>query len=230
MAKLLFDLVPEHIPGFIDFIALTHNLLIEQREETEKNWDNGWLTFESWLSFAKATQGKIILYGDKLCKKGNLFADQLFEGYNSIWSRHCATQYAIQKDCPTDFKNIVNLLFERDRTRLYDLNIRLEELNRDTENSIKKACTFLLTFSGPKSIDIKERVIDINTVDTGIYIGDYQEQLNGYAALTALRVMAERLYIETDFTGQYLDLEARSDLRISDKLAILLVLLEHPID
>nr|WP_199077105.1 hypothetical protein [Pedobacter sp. ASV19] len=223
MARLLFDLVPEHIPGFIEFITRTYNLLIEQREETEKNWDDGWLTFQSWLNLAETTQSNINVFGDKLTKKSQLFADRLFDGYNAIWSRHCATQYAVQEKCPVDFKNAVTLLFDRDRTRLYDLRIRLEELNRDTESSIKKACASLLKFSG-------EETIDINTVDALIYIGEYQEQLKGYACLTTLKVKTDELYIETDFTGRYRDFEECTDLRISDKLAILNILLIHPID
>jgi hypothetical protein len=69
-------------------------------------------TTEFWQGLVNSAKGKLDLYGNRLAKRSRLFADQLFDGYNSLYACYCLPQY-IRTDSYTNrkFRYAVLLLF-----------------------------------------------------------------------------------------------------------------------
>lgn len=111
-AKLLHQLFPQEIPAFIRF---TENMCLTVQEEADSQrgqWNNGLFTFDFWLSLVQEAQGKIQRYQSKISHNASLFADQLFDGYLSVYLIHCLTLYTTLQQHPNRrFAVAVELLF-----------------------------------------------------------------------------------------------------------------------
>lgn len=108
-AKLLHELFPQEIPALLEY---TNNmcLTIQENEQLARSqWENGLLTFDTWLSFVEEARRKIEKYGKQLHTHSRLFADQLFDGYVALYMVHCMTIYT--KHSNPKFALAIDLLF-----------------------------------------------------------------------------------------------------------------------
>lgn len=111
-AKLLHDLFPAEIPGFIEFTAAMCRTIKEEEATQRERWEDGLFSFDFWLGLVTEAETKIIRYGIKLDKSSGLFADQLFNGYLAVYAIHCLTIYTTVKQHPNrKFTLAVDLLF-----------------------------------------------------------------------------------------------------------------------
>ena len=111
-AKLLFDLFPNAMPGFLKCTKLIADEILKDPDGLSKQWAGGFITAGFWITLAKHTSQQIEKCNTKLHSSSSLIADQLFDGYNSMFCSHCLQQYVADEVC-TDkkFAQMVGVLF-----------------------------------------------------------------------------------------------------------------------
>ncbi len=110
-AKIMFDLFRDEIPGFLEYTQTIAGKVAEDKEELIAGWTNPFLSYHQWLQLAEQVNSTIKKYGKNLAKSGNLFADQLFDGYLAIFSNHCLEQYSVNKAHASKFKLAISLFY-----------------------------------------------------------------------------------------------------------------------
>lgn len=108
--KLLADLFPSEVQGILDAIPLIYKMLSDNKEEIADNWENGMITFDFWFSLANRIDGIISKEGKQLLKSRR-FSDQLFDGYNALFTIDCIVKYAEKERKGSNFYHMVNALF-----------------------------------------------------------------------------------------------------------------------
>lgn len=109
--KLLAGLFPSEMQGLIETIKGMQEYLITNEKEIRSAWDNSFLPAEFWYRIADNVAEAITEYGDKLAKRPRLFADQLFDGYNALFTIDCIIKGKC-KSGNAKLKQAVELLFE----------------------------------------------------------------------------------------------------------------------
>jgi len=111
-ANLLHQLFPSEIPVLLQFVQGMCVTIKERETEQREQWDNGFLSFDFWLSLVNETERLIKRYGNKLHRSNRLFSDQLFDGYLAMYMAHCLIIYTTQRVHPNaKFSKAVDLLF-----------------------------------------------------------------------------------------------------------------------
>jgi hypothetical protein len=111
-AKLIHQLFPQHIEDLISFIEGMCFTVQEKQEKGRRAWDNGFITFESWLYLAAGAQKQIASNRKKMVRQSSVFASCLFTGYTSLFSIHCLVTYtAVRKHPDNKFTKAVELFF-----------------------------------------------------------------------------------------------------------------------
>lgn len=112
-AKILFELFPREIPAFLEFQKAITDNLVRDPDQLKDKWENLFFQFDFWMRLVSDTQVILNKYGHKLGKSSRLFADQLFDGYNALYSAHSLHQY-IQHGEPEDarFIHAVEVFFK----------------------------------------------------------------------------------------------------------------------
>lgn len=111
-ARLLHDLFPQEMPAILEYI---HNMCLAIQEDEQPGrhqWTNGLITFEAWLSFVNDVKHRIEKYGKRLHRDSHLFAAQLFDGYNALYTVHCLILYTtIRQHSNHKLVQAIDLLF-----------------------------------------------------------------------------------------------------------------------
>jgi len=111
-ARLLHSLLREEIPAFLGYLSELTETVLNDKERIRREWDSGFLNPDMWFELAERIQAIMAKYPKDLYGSPNVFADQLFDGFLAIFTRHALNTY-VQKDRQTDpkFKPAVELLF-----------------------------------------------------------------------------------------------------------------------
>ncbi len=111
-ARLLFQFFPEEIPAYINTVQGMCAAIQENEAEYRAQWDNGLLKFDFWLSLVARAEKVIKQYGKKLHSNSRLFTDQLFDGYQALFTIHCLRGYAVKLRLDNnDFYKAFDLFF-----------------------------------------------------------------------------------------------------------------------
>lgn len=110
-ARLLAGLFPQELPGILTDIGQRVDYLQTHREEIERTWDNGLLTFAFWSDLAQRVGEILEKYQSRLLERPRLFADQLFDGYNALFTVDCIVKYAEAGNGSKPFRLAVDMLF-----------------------------------------------------------------------------------------------------------------------
>lgn len=110
--KLLADWFPELLPDLVATIKGAHDYLVSNEDEVRATWDNGFFNVNFWLRVAKDTGNAIERGGRKLGKSRRLFAEELFDGYNALFTIDCIDKYKFITH-NVKFLQAVRLLFDR---------------------------------------------------------------------------------------------------------------------
>ncbi|MFB9840877.1 hypothetical protein [Mucilaginibacter ginsenosidivorans] len=111
-AKLLFQLFPNEIPAFIDFLSAMCETMLENQEQEKAAWTYGFITFDFWRSLIVQAQQHITKYGAGLKLNERLFSEVLFEGYAAMFTVHCLIIATTVKKHPNKkFSQTIDLLF-----------------------------------------------------------------------------------------------------------------------
>jgi hypothetical protein len=111
-AKLLFELFPREIPDFLAFQKAVTDNLLRDPDQLKDDWNNQIFTIDFWIRTASDVNKALERYSLRLTKSSRLFADQLFDGYNALYTAHCLQQYIKHKTPESEkFKTVIELLF-----------------------------------------------------------------------------------------------------------------------
>lgn len=92
-AKLLHQLFPDEIRRFIVFAETQTKKIISSPDALRENWQGDLITVEVWVELAERARAIFDKYKQKLDADSSLFADQLFDAYQSMLTRHCLQQF-----------------------------------------------------------------------------------------------------------------------------------------
>lgn len=110
--KLLAGWFPDLLPELVETIKGAQQYLTANEQQVRKTWDNGFFNVEFWLRLS-ADVGKVITqHGSKLGKHPRLFAEELFDGYNALFTIDCIDKYKFAVH-NVKFVQAVRLLFDR---------------------------------------------------------------------------------------------------------------------
>ncbi len=107
---LLANLFPDELTGIMDAIEGIHYNLVENKDTITKEWDNGTITVDFWYSLAHEVYSNVTRQRKQLLKSRR-FADQLFDGYNALFTIECISKYAEEHRDGSKFHFMVNALF-----------------------------------------------------------------------------------------------------------------------
>jgi hypothetical protein len=110
-SKVMFDLFKNEIPEFLEYTQAIAEKVASDKEQLIADWNNPFLSYHQWLELSERVASAIKKYGKNLTKSGNLFADQLFDGYLAIFSNHCLEQYGLNKAQSPKFKLAIELFY-----------------------------------------------------------------------------------------------------------------------
>jgi hypothetical protein len=111
-ALLLHQLLPKEIPLLLDYIESTATYLKENAEIIKSKWENGFISFESWLQMASITKEVIARNRYELKKSPFTFSHELFACYPFLYVIHCLQQYCLKGHfLDPKFNLAVNILF-----------------------------------------------------------------------------------------------------------------------
>lgn len=111
-AALLHQLFPQEIPALLEFISGMCQSIREEEDRNRKAWDDGFMSFDFWLSLLKETEQILKAKRQKMKDSHRVFSDQLFSGYTALFVNHCIWVYTSTRT-PSNpkFTLAVRLLF-----------------------------------------------------------------------------------------------------------------------
>lgn len=114
----------------------------------------------------------------------------------------------------------ISLIINRGPLSINTFYRRLANLSNDIDRRITKQA---------KKILAKNKELILDTTREGIYVGDYEPQLNGYPQLESIKIIKGHVFIKLELENEYYNIKEYCSLRLSDKLEIDRVLQEHRI-
>jgi len=110
--KLLGGLFPDALNGAVGYIAAQYRYLSDNQDSIRQNWEQGSVAFAYWYRIAANIASTFEKHGDALCKSSSLFAEQLFDGYNALFTIDCLREYTAPQDFANPkFAQMVDVLF-----------------------------------------------------------------------------------------------------------------------
>jgi hypothetical protein len=108
--KLLFQLFPDEMPALLDHLSRICADFLANQEAHKKDWDNGFMPFDYWLSLSEECAALLKKHGHSMRKNSKVFSDQLFYGYTALFVNDRVVKYAAHSGSEK-FKQTVKLLY-----------------------------------------------------------------------------------------------------------------------
>ncbi len=109
--KFLADLLPEELPEITHFMEQETQRFLNDKQKIRSNWTGTLVTSDFWYSLVRNVESKLKKYGSRLHKNHRWFADQLFDGYDALFTIYCLVEYANRQECDHKLKQAIHLLF-----------------------------------------------------------------------------------------------------------------------
>jgi hypothetical protein len=109
--KLLADLLPEELPSIILFIEQETETFLQNESDIKTNWKATLVTADFWFRLVRNIDKSIKNCGSRLHKNHRWFADQLFDGYDALFTIHCLIEYSLKEQCNRRLKMGIHFLF-----------------------------------------------------------------------------------------------------------------------
>jgi hypothetical protein len=110
-ARLLHELFPDEMPKLLEDIKAVCTDFQERKEEYTKNWNDGFVPFNYWLSLSQETANIIKRHGLTMVKSSRVFSDQLFYTYTFLFVNDRIIKYAERVSEDEKFKQAVKMLY-----------------------------------------------------------------------------------------------------------------------
>ena len=109
--KLFAGWFPDEMEGFVEAVKGAYEYMVAHEQEIRESGEGVVYNADFWFRVAGNVAAAIDKYGKKLAKSSSLFADQLFDGYNALFTVDCLFKYQYKTHNPK-FSQAVRLLFE----------------------------------------------------------------------------------------------------------------------
>ncbi|MBT2559865.1 hypothetical protein J7E50_18250 [Pedobacter sp. ISL-68] len=109
--KFLADLLPEELPNITPFIEQEIQRFLKNEDHNKSIWKGTLITADFWYSLVRNVEKAIKQYGSRLHKNHRWFADQLFDGYNALFTINCLVEYASKVECNPKLRQGIHFLF-----------------------------------------------------------------------------------------------------------------------
>jgi hypothetical protein len=109
--KLLADLLPEELPNISAFIKQRVAWFTQHETEIKEGWKNCLFTANFWYQLVQQIDHCLKQYGNQIHNNHRLFADQLFNGYDALFTVDCLVKYAEKEECKPKLKEAIHFLF-----------------------------------------------------------------------------------------------------------------------
>lgn len=119
-AYLLANLFPEELQGLTEFIKREADLFINNREEVYAQWTEKNIDADQWFRFIENFLNHYNRNGTRLYRNKKTFRDQLFDGYDSLFTLNAILYYTEQNECSSELKYATYMLFGT--RKLVDIN------------------------------------------------------------------------------------------------------------
>ncbi len=119
-AYLLANLFPNELQGMTDFIKREADLFMDNREKVYAQWTEKNIDADLWFRFIANFLNSYDRNGTRLYRNKKTFRDQLFDGYDSLFTLHAILRYTEQNECSSELKYAIYMLFGT--RKLVDIN------------------------------------------------------------------------------------------------------------
>ncbi len=110
-AYLLANLFPDELQGLTEFIKKEADLFIKNRVQVYQQWTEKNIDADLWFRFIDNFQDSYSKNGTRLYRNKKTFRDQLFDGYDSLFTFHAILHYTEQKACSSELRYAIYMLF-----------------------------------------------------------------------------------------------------------------------
>ncbi len=124
--QLLISLLPEELENMLQCIEMQCDYFLQNEIKFREGWNkNGFFSAEFWYRLVREAKNAISNNQQKLSKHPRWFADQFFNGYNTLFTIYCLIDYTDIDQCSIQLKQTVHLLFGSEKLLQITLNERI---------------------------------------------------------------------------------------------------------
>lgn len=109
--RLLADLLPLELPKIIQYIETEAEQMCSNEQFIRSHWAGVLCTADFWFSLVANVDKRIKKCGSRLHTRHGWFADQLFDGYDALFTLYCLQEYAIKTECSHQLTQAIHLIF-----------------------------------------------------------------------------------------------------------------------
>lgn len=110
-AYLLARLFPDELQVMTQFIKKEAELFNRNREQVFNEWTEKNIDANRWYDFINNFERRYDKNGARLYRNKRTFRDQLFDGYDALFTIHCLIVYADSTFCNLKIKQAIHLFF-----------------------------------------------------------------------------------------------------------------------
>lgn len=119
---LIASLFPEELKPLTEFIKKEAELFTKNREHVVAHWTEKNIDANLWFGFIANFERRYVKNGTRLYRNKKTFRDQLFDGYDALFTIHALIGYTEQKECNREFKYAIYMLFGSQKLITINLN------------------------------------------------------------------------------------------------------------
>ncbi|OCA77142.1 hypothetical protein BBI01_01375 [Chryseobacterium artocarpi] len=120
-AYLLANLFPDRLKEMTDFIKKEAEFFTENKALVYAQWNEKIINADLWYKLIADFEHRYAKNGTRLYRNKRTFRDQLFDGYDALFSIHALIHYTEQPECALKLKQAIHLLFGVQKLVLIDL-------------------------------------------------------------------------------------------------------------
>ena len=119
---LLAQLFPEELKTLTEFIKQEADLFNQNKELVYTQWTDGIIYVGFWYKLIANLEHSFSTNGARLYQNKRTFRDQLFDGYDALFTIHALICYTERKECSHKLRYAIYLLFGDEKLVLINLN------------------------------------------------------------------------------------------------------------
>lgn len=121
-AYLIANLFPNELKTLTGFMKREAEYFQKNKEQIVRNWTEKHISAEFWYKLITDFEIAYHKNGARLYRNKKTFRDQLFDGYDALFSIQATIHFAEQPECITELKYAIYMLFGSRKLIDVDLN------------------------------------------------------------------------------------------------------------
>jgi len=119
---MLAQLFPEELKKLTEFIKKEVDLFNQNKELVYAQWTDGIIYVGFWYRLIANLERSFSTNGARLYQNKRTFRDQLFDGYDALFTIHALICYTEREECSKELRYAINLLFGDEKLVGINLN------------------------------------------------------------------------------------------------------------